>query len=390
MTKQPRPLSEFVQVDTSAARADRMWSQLRSRVERPAARQRWAVPRALLLAAALLLSFAAGLVITRQEPRSGWAELRTSAGATNVRLQDGSALTLAPHTSLSVREQSGQSVQLVLESGGVECDVTHVPERAFSVVAAGYAVLVRGTRFQVQLSHERNELAVAVHAGRVEVREERTERAEVLLGAGQRWSVALEPRPGASVADDAGNMSPSSPLFVADAGVSLPSRAGPNDLANPAISSNPTNPTKSSRPARTAVRNRVVEQGTGAKQPGARILFDRANAARRRGELTAAAQSYEQLLREHGGDARAGLAAFELGRLRMDVFHDVHGAIEVLQLAARAAKEEALREDALARLVRAHQILRQGERCRSARAEYLQVYPTGTHVLAMLKACEDL
>lgn len=312
------------------------------------------------------------------------------AGVTSVHLQDGSLLSLEPHTSLSVREQSGQSVELALGFGRVSCDVTYAPERVFRVVAAGHEVLVRGTRFLVELSHERNELAVEVESGRVEVRREGAELAEAALGAGQRWSVALAPPIGSATPGAAPSnarspqpvaVPPDADASLAPTGARLPGQSMPSASGERALA-----------PA-GAVRNRVAEQDGNVKrgtvaEDGARALLDRANAARRRGDLAAAALAYEQLLRQHAGDARMGLAAFELGRLRMDEFHDVHGAIEVLQLAAQAAKEDALREDALARLVRAHHILRQGERCRSARAEYLQAYPRGAHVLPVLNACD--
>lgn len=379
----PRPaLSTFVEVDTSRARTDRIWAAVQRRIDSAPAAQRRQAPRALLLAAALLAAFGAGLLLSWQAPPSGWAELQTAAGLTSVRLKDGSALTLDPHTSLSVRGQSERRVELALESGRVECDVTHVPERAFSVVAAGHEVLVRGTRFWVELSRERSELRVEVQSGRVEVRRTGAEQAVALLSAGQHWSVALDSQATGKEASVSSGNTGGLPVAAPRPAASPP--AGP--MSAPAPSPN--------SPAAAASRERSAAQRTdklrsSVAEQGARALLERANAARRRGDLAAAAQAYEQLLREHAGDARAGLAAFELGRLRMDEFHDVHGAIEVLQLAARTAREDASREDALARLVRAHQILRERERCRSARAEYLQAYPTGTHVLAVLKACDD-
>lgn len=388
-SKARAPLSEFVVVDTSPARADRMWSALRPRLEPAAPARRWRAARPLLLAAAVSLVFGAGALFSRQAPRSGWAELQTAGGATSVRLQDGSALTLEPRTSLTVREQSAASVELALDFGRVQCDVRHASERLFRVVAAEHEVLVRGTRFSVELSRERNELAVEVESGRVEVRRVRADEAEALLGAGQRWSVQLVPLLTASPPLQAGNMV--SPLNLGtepDSGVAVPSGGalapGPSQPVLPAVAVG-SEPSERQRPA--GERAATGRQGSTAGQ-SARELLDVANAARRRGELPAAADAYERLLRNHPEDPRVGLAAFELGRIRMDEFHDVHAAILVLQLAVRAAKEAGLREDALARLVRAHEILKDAPQCRIARAQYLEAYPTGTHVLTVLQACE--
>jgi len=377
-TPSPR-LSEYVVVDTSSDRADRLWRGVRARLEvpvRPA--RRWALPRLALLALCgalcVILAFGAGLKVAQRSFQPGWAKLETAAGAATVRLQDGSSLTLDPKTSLAVREQSATGVELALALGRVQCDVTPRPERSFSVHAAGHQVLVKGTRFSVDLSRERNELAVEVQSGQVEVRRAGAEASEALLGAGQRWSVPLEsppdsaPPPRSNVPER-----PRSPreLTVVDAGASAAPGA---DEAPPA-----------SNPGR---RERVAEPRRHS-ETGARSLLDRGNAARRLGDLAGAAQAYEQLLLEYPSDARAGLAAFELGRLRMDQFQDLPGAVSALQLAVRVVSDAGLREDATARLVRAFEILKDGPGCRAAREEYLEMYPTGTHVVSVAAACKE-
>jgi hypothetical protein len=259
------------------------------------------------------------------------------------------------------------------------------------VSAAGHEVLVRGTRFSVELSRARNELAVEVQAGQVEVRRQLAASAVAVLGAGQRWAVPVEAaslraiplqaRPSAHAAQ----VEPSSTPSIApgaSAGALEPAAAHTVAPDAPA----PRAPASAPEPAAPA-RLRSPQPGV---ESGARSLLDRGNAARRRGDLAAAALAYEQLLHDHPDDVRAGLAAFELGRLRMDEFHDVQAAIRALQLAVRAAKESGLREDAMARLVRAHQILKEGPQCRAARGAYLESYPTGTHVMTVLHACDGL
>jgi len=71
----------------------------------------------------------------------------------------------------------------------------------------------------------------------------------------------------------------------------------------------------------------------------------------------------------------------------MDQFGDLPGAITALQLAAQSLTDKGLREDAMARLVRAFERSQDLERCRAAREAYLEAYPVGTHVVAIAQAC---
>src|SRR5262249_12977733 len=111
--------------------------------------------------------------------------------------------------------------------------------------------------------------------------------------------------------------------------------------------------------------------------PTARELVESANVARQGGDARGAAASYEALLHRYPSDARAGLAAFELGRLKMDQLGDTRGAVAALQRAVAGAPGSAFREDALARLVAAYATLGNGEACERTRRAYLETYPNG-------------
>jgi len=402
-TPGPR-LSEYVVVDTSSARADRLWRGVRERLEAPVRpARRWALPRLALLALCGALAFAVGLKVAQRPFQAGWAKLETAAGEATVRLQDGSALTLAPKTSLGVREPSPRQVELALELGRVQCDVTPRPERSFSVHAAGHQVLVKGTRFSVDLSRERNELAVEVQSGQVEIRRAGGEASEALLGAGQRWSVRLEAPaapapPDPTSSDSTSSDSTSSDSVSSDSVPPDPVQGPRSNVPEPSVpprelaagDASAAAPRAHGSPAASSPGSR--ERGAEPRrhaETGARSLLDRGNAARRAGDLAGAAQAYEQLLREYPSDARVGLAAFELGRLRMDQFQDVPGAVSALTLAIRVVSDAGLREDATARLVRAFEILKDGPRCRAAREQYLEAYPTGTHVVSVASACTE-
>jgi transmembrane sensor len=246
---------------------------------------------------------------------------------------------------------------LDLDRGRVDCDITHRPGRHFSVNAAGVQVRVKGTRFGVELTPGRDRVDVDVERGLVEVTwEGGSQRRD--LAAGERWSIELKHPERTHQADAAvASAQPSAP----DAGE-----------AESAPSSSPRPP--SAQPTHDAM-------------PGARELLDLGNAARRAGDVAGAARAYEQLLSAHPTDGRAGLAAFELGRLRMDRLGDVQGAISALQKAVMMAPGAGFREDAMARLVQAYAAAGATERCRSAQSAYLKSYPGGVHASAVSRQC---
>jgi len=352
-----------------------MWAAQRARLDSQVRPQRWGIQRGGLVGVSLVVAFVGGLLWARRPAPSGWANLETRAGVTAMQLREGSRLILGPETALQVQQDVEQQVELALERGRVDCDVVSNPARSFSVAAAGYRVVVRGTRFSVDLSRK-DELSVDVERGRVEVRRSSATVPEAVLETGGHWSVQLQteaaparlPPKEPSSAPQPAPAAPAVTQPSADAVVVAPAESRAARTVTPASSHG-------------AVARREAAQG------GARLLLDQGNAARRRGDLTAAARAYQTLLAEYAEDARAGLAAFELGRLRMDQFGDLPGAITALQLAAQSLTDKGLREDAMARLVRAFERSQDLERCRAAREAYLEAYPVGTHVVAIAQAC---
>jgi len=116
-------------------------------------------------------------------------------------------------------------------------------------------------------------------------------------------------------------------------------------------------------------------------------LFKRANLARRTGQTHEAADAYAELLKRYPDDGRAGLVAFELGRIRMDALSQPRAAVEAFGIALRSAPRASFREDALARIVVANDQLGEYEACRTARDRYLKDFPNGVHALALATRC---
>ena len=115
--------------------------------------------------------------------------------------------------------------------------------------------------------------------------------------------------------------------------------------------------------------------------------FVQANVARRAGLVTESAKLYSELVTRHPRDHKAALAAFELGRLRMDSLSDVRGAVDALERALKLDARRAFAEDALARLVLAHEALGDRAACTRARARYLARYPEGVHAQHVAARC---
>ena len=136
----------------------------------------------------------------------------------------------------------------------------------------------------------------------------------------------------------------------------------------------------SARPSSAAM------QRSDADREQAQDLWTQAMQARRAGRDADAAARYAELLETHPRDPKAGLAALELARLRMDTLGDVPGAVSPLERALRDGREST-REDALARLVRAHAALSQVQRCKQRRRQYLESFPEGVHSKAVARSC---
>lgn len=119
-----------------------------------------------------------------------------------------------------------------------------------------------------------------------------------------------------------------------------------------------------------------------------RSLLDIAGSERRAGRFQEAARHYEQMMREQPDDPRVPLAAFELGRLRMDQLNDLRGAIAPLKRAVASGGTSASQEDALARLVRVYDRLNDQNACLTERARYLKRFAQGIHHVEMEQRCK--
>ena len=356
-------LSKHVAVDASEARLARIWSGVSdglARRDMPA--RRYAVRGAAVLAvaaAALLAVF--GVAKLRDPIVAGspfdQAALETAGDALVVDLHDGSRIELDAQTRVEVVESVEENLSMRLRRGRVTVDLVPKPGRRFTLFASSVEVRVTGTRFSVELAPNGERVEVAVERGSVEVSWPLAAEPKRRLAAGERWSIDLRPS----------------------------ERARP---AAPANAPEPDTAPQAREPA-SDPSDRPVDTADASPAPGPRELLDLGNAARRAGDNAGAARAYEALLSKHASDPRAGLAAFELGRLRMGPLGDVRGAVQAFRRAIALAPGAGVREDAMARLVEAHAKLGELAQCRTARDAYLASYPRGVHAASVATKCSS-
>ena len=348
-----------------------MWGNVRERLAggQPARRRlRWAAVGGAVVAVA-----AVALLVPRGHPSSVLenAALETAGDTLAVSLLDGSKLTLDSRTQVQLAGGNSEAVALIVGHGRIACDVTHRPGRSFVVRASGVEVRVVGTRFSVRDEHRPDgaHVDVNVERGVVEVVSERHPGQVTRIAAGQSFSEWV----------------PTAAAQPSTAAVAAPS-ASTREPALPVSALEPAPPV-SSAASSAAPEARPSEALRPAHELSPKELLDAANTARRAGDARAAADDYGQILKKFPSDARAGLAAFELGRLRMDRLADLAGAIQALERAVQLAPGSGFREDAMARLVTAYAQSGRGSECARARQAYLAAFPAGVHRDSVTRGC---
>jgi transmembrane sensor len=352
-------LGDYLDDSPDAARLERQWGRVAARIEAPRA------PRFVIaLAAAAAMALPAAWWWSHHHAPHAPETAAVSTRA--MELSDGSKVQLSTEARLDVEQDTPASVALKLVQGRGDFSVTHDASRPFVVRAGGVEVRVVGTRFSVTMGPQAapnprpaepaDHVTVRVQEGVVEVR---------VLGK----SDVRRLRAGEEASFD--SVSPT-----------------PTTTATASVTSQSPEPSTTAIPSATASATAAVVPAptSEAASEDAKQLFERAAEARRRGDLRRAADAYQELLTRFPRDSRAGIAAFDLARLRMDSFGDVAGAIPLLERAA-AHGAGSIREDALARLVRAYQASGSTKACQRAKAAYLASFPGGVHAAAVSASC---
>lgn len=399
-SRQEKRLSNAVQPEVTESRVTRQWSSIETRLPRRAIASRGPVWYVGVVAMPLL---AAGLYLMSSRsapvPTTGTV-IESASTPTTVTLRDGSTLALDAQTRLRLLRDEAQDVDVEIASGKANFDVTHVNGRAFRVHAGLVQVKVIGTRFEVARTprKEGTHIQVAVSRGVVEVQRLDATGGVRRLNAGETWS-ALIPSQGVLQPEvpASDNTTTTTTKTAAGTAVALGSATASKTVeahaavAQPAVQQAQPDlfaPTGDARSAREDKRNARASATTSRERAASSAaLFKRANLARRTGQMHEAADAYAELLKRYPDDDRAGLVAFELGRIRMDALAQPRAAVDAFSFALRSAPRASFREDALARIVVANDQLGETESCRVAREKYLKDFPNGVHAITLATRC---
>lgn len=319
----------------------------------------------------VLLSSSGGLIVAAFIVAAIWSQFRapfdyaqttfeTTATPKTIQLADGSTADLEPRTRLEARLVSQNEMTVQLHHGRADFDVKPKPGRRFSVNVSGIEIVVKGTRFTVQRTGDitGSRVEVQVREGHVAVI---TENGSTLtLDAGQSWSIKMGTQELKSAEVEAAT-------FKDDSN-------GRQNREKAAPVSERANPKPDTQRGSTNVDGSIG-------------LWKAAKSARLKGDHRAEARLYQELLDRYPKSSRAGLAAFGLGRLRMDVFGDLSGAIAALQIAIKLSPNATFHDDALARLTRAYHQSGDHHRCKKTKKTYLTRYPNGVHAQRISRLC---
>lgn len=376
-SKLPLPIGR--ELDDVAACDPRELQEIWRSVEaarRPAAIVRtrtWRFALALAAVATTVLALATLRALHSPSPRalelaSGGALPLTIAPSSQFLafdLNDGSRITVARGSQLEVLESSASKLMLALRHGRARFDVRPHGPRAWQVECAGVTVQVVGTSFIVERTDD--EVRVSVERGTVLVSGEAVPDRVQRVSAGERLSA----RHGSSAAPvapaaGAGSIAPPSPVD-----------GGTEDGAARAAESTWRESARRQKwkSAWQALRKDGLAQQTRSADRIEDLLL-LADVARLSDHPEEAVAPLERVT-ERTHDARAGLAAFTLGRLRLDELEDPARAVADLSLALTLSLPASLEHDARARLVEAYARAGMSERARAAAADYHARYPEG-------------
>ncbi|MDH5673015.1 MAG: FecR domain-containing protein [Myxococcales bacterium] len=355
--------AQFIEVPLDEARIERQWGRIEASGlptgEAGRSRRLWfplgaaALAAVALAAGVALLRPAAPVVPQVAAPQVAPppAVMQAEVEPVVMGLSDGSEVELLSRTRVAIEHERRDAVELRLERGVARFAVSKRPQRRFTVHAGDLSVTVVGTRFELKRQAQLVDLHVT--EGVVEVRAPGAAVRRVTAGERFGWDGAARVQAQAL---------PEAPLDP-------PPEALPGDAPEP----HATSGRRAKAPA----------------MPSARQLFEQAHLARRAGRLKEAAEAYGLLVSRYPGDVRAGLSAFEVGRIRMDALGDARGAIAAFQKALSLEGKGSYREDALARIALAYDALGDGVACRRARERYLSSYAAGVHRAALSTSCGD-
>jgi len=268
-----------------------------------------------------------------------------------LRFADGSTATPLSADSELVPNVGAPTVPgrmtVAVRHGGARFAVSKNPARVFRVETGGVAVEVLGTQFTVERVEAR--VRVAVEEGRVRVLWEGG-RAELGVGEAGVFPPLMVDEPAPPV------RKPAAPATRAPKPTSWKDWAQDGDYDK-------------------AYEVMVAAAPAISDEPAELLLA--ADVKRLSHHPREAVAPLRKLVANHGGDPRAPLAAFTLGRVLLEELGQPREAAEAFARASALAPTGVLAEDARAREVEAWSRAGDGTRARLGAEEYVRRYPDG-------------
>jgi hypothetical protein len=260
--------------------------------------RRWHVAAAVFAAAGTLL--AAIFLLRPNQPAGAEMPSRITTGADTSHLAlPGLAVDVEPESAVVVGPETPQGMLIVVDRGGIVCDVAPRPTGAPLIVQAGGArVRVLGTRFSV--TREGESARVAVAHGVVEVS---AHGRSVRVHAGEEWPSVEE----ASSSESGVDTPPRPPASARTAAEPQQRSAAPAERRTPAPLPSAVSPTPP-----------VAEEAKPTSSP--QSVFEQAAALERR-DPSRASQLYGTL--ESGSDSWAKNALY--ARAQLEASRGNHG-----------------------------------------------------------------
>jgi transmembrane sensor len=282
-----------------------------------------------------------------------------------IPLSDGSTITLAPGTSLEVKDNEPTRFRTSLHRGWVRYNVIPGQTRTWIVDAELCRVVVIGTQFTV--NRTAHAVHIAVHRGTVAVYPPTGEKILATLTAGETYALR-EPRQ--------------------DVSKRLAYKAPPTDKTQVSSVEQESEEERRPRRARTeesgSNRNARIRAST-TKLAGlggssdVNHLLKKVDDARDRGNPKKATALLEQIVREHPTDPAIGLVALTLGNIRLDTLRQPRAAaLAFKQAATSKGLPSSLREQAYARCVEAFHRAGDVKSTKKMSEMYTRRFPNGT------------
>jgi len=331
------------------------------------------------------LNFSVGAAAVHTEPGE-WLSAPTE-GALPLSFSDGTQIVLRRSAQARVTRLTAQGAHVVLERGGLSASVVHQSSPTWQVQAGPFAVLVQGTRFDLEWSPEESALLLEMTEGIVSVVGPGIEGARLVKG-GQTFRAVAEPRGWRIESADNGRAAVRSAPTVVD--TPEPSTAAQTPTLGEAPTTSSPNEPKLAKPSwhELAAAGQYAESLQAARKYGlqricgsgsAGELAKLAQVARLAGDAEAARTALRSVRERFAGTPEAAMATFDLGRLVFDSSGRFLEAAHWFKDYLREFPHGKLAREATGRLIEA--LDRGGDHsgAREVANEYLLKYPTGPH-----------